>query len=263
MSATEPPLAPRALLRWETVRPLISEIEPGSILELGCGLGSVGVRLARMSNYTALEPDAESFAVASRHILPAGGQVLHGDHTAAPTGQRYDLVCAFEVLEHIADDAGALDDWMALVQPGGHLLLSVPADPEHFGPFDEAVGHYRRYTAEQLGQLLAETGATDIVLTHYGWPLGYLLDTVRDSLVVARRKRVAGSTPQQRTHASGRIWQPARAEMGPIIRTALWPFIALQRWRPDRGPGLVALATRPVEGTESPAAVDAQGTLDL
>ena len=47
-------------------------------------------------------------------MAAAGGAVLHGDHTAVPAGSSYDLVCAFEVLEHIEDDAAALADWVRL-----------------------------------------------------------------------------------------------------------------------------------------------------
>jgi len=45
----------------------------------------------------------------------------------------YDMVCAFEVLEHLKRDEAALRDWITLVRPGGHLVLSVPAGPERFG----------------------------------------------------------------------------------------------------------------------------------
>ncbi|MFC6019631.1 class I SAM-dependent methyltransferase [Plantactinospora solaniradicis] len=275
LSSANPPLPPRAALRWHVVRRIVAERRPGSILELGCGLGSVGTRLARMATYTAAEPDLRSFRVAHRRITPLGGTVLNGDHRRVPASGRYDLVCAFEVLEHIADDAGALAEWLPLVRPDGHLLLSVPADPHRFGAWDTLVGHYRRYSAGQLRQRLLDAGATGVQVIHYGWPLGYLLDSVRDhwagrratgsgpttSPIAARPDPAegagvppygedgpvagAGGTAEERTRTSGRILQPSGALAGGAIRMAVSPFAVLQRMRPDRGPGLVALATRP------------------
>jgi SAM-dependent methyltransferase len=240
----DPPLAPRARLRWSVVEPIVAELAPRTVLELGCGLGGVGVRLARQGDYTAAEPDDACHAVAAGRIGPVGGTVIHGDHTAVPAGRTYDLVCAFEVLEHIADDAAALAAWLPLVRPGGHLLLSVPADPERFGASDVLAGHYRRYTAEELAGRLAAAGAVDIRVRHYGWPLGYLLDSVRNRLS-AGKVADAASTAEARTSTSGRLFQPRSPLMGTLIRTAVAPFAALQRLRPGTGPGLIALARHP------------------
>ena len=226
------------------MRRIVHHLRPHSILELGCGLGAVGVRLCRMSAYTAVEPDSTSFAVASARIAPLGGTVICGDHRAVPMGSTYDLVCAFEVLEHIEDDRAALTQWLPLVRPGGHLLLSVPADPHRFGASDVLVGHYRRYAADELRQRLLDAGAVQARVTHYGWPLGYLLDAVRNRLA-ARRLGGAPPSPQERTHHSGRVLQPRGVAANLAIRVAVAPFVALQRLSPNVGPGLVALATRP------------------
>jgi SAM-dependent methyltransferase len=239
----DPPLSPRATLRWSVAGRLVDQLRPTSVLELGCGLGAVGVRLAKLARYTAAEPDERSWRTARDRIAPLGGTVIHGDHTAVEGGP-FDVVCAFEVLEHIEDDAAALDQWLPLVRPGGHLLLSVPADPERFGPSDVLVGHYRRYTAEQLEERLARAGAVEVSVAHYGWPLGYLLDAVRDRLA-ARRIDAAALTAGERTHTSGRLFQPRTKVISTLIRAGVAPFVALQRARPGHGPGLVALARRP------------------
>jgi SAM-dependent methyltransferase len=243
---SDPPLAPRAALRWNVVRRTVAEIRPHSILELGCGMGGFGMRLAQLApgGYTAVEPDDGSFETARQRIESVGGTVIHGDHNKVPTGTQYDLVCAFEVLEHIADDAAALADWLPLVKPGGHLLLSVPSDPERFNAWDTLVGHYRRYSAEQLRARLVEAGTAEPRLVHYGWPLGYLLDSVRDKMA-GKREEGAAETAEERTSGSGRILQPTGALAGGMIKVAVSPFVALQRMRPSRGPGLVALAARP------------------
>jgi SAM-dependent methyltransferase len=220
---------------------MVSALQPESIVELGCGLGAVGVRLSRLApRYTAVEPDLDSFRTARSRL---GDAVVHGDHTVLAPGS-FDLVCAFEVLEHIDDDATAAAQWLDLARPGGHLLISVPADPHRFGPSDVLVGHFRRYTAEGLRDRLIGAGGVDVSVRHYGWPLGYLLDSVRDRLA-ARRMATAAPTASERTHTSGRVFQPRQRVTGSLIRAGVAPFALLQRARPGHGPGLIALARRP------------------
>ena len=243
-----PPLAPRAWLRYDLVGRLVAGLRPETVLEIGCGQGSMGARLARRASYLAVEPDPVSYAVASERIAACGGTVLNADHTAVPAGSRYDLVCAFEVLEHLADDAGALTEWVRLVAPGGHLMLSVPAFQERFGPMDTRVGHYRRYEPAQLAALLTAAGLTNPDVRVYGWPLGYALEAVRnrmDARHLATEQLAADTSPEERTAASGRHQQPGRAAVGRAIEAATLPFRYLQRLAPARGTGLVAVATRP------------------
>ena len=240
-----PPLTPRAWLRWDVVSRLLDGVPTATVLEIGCGQGAMGARLARRGRYLGVEPDAASGAVAEARVTAAGGSVLHGDHTAVPAGSAYDLVCAFEVLEHIKDDAAALADWVGLVRPGGRLLLSVPAFGARYGPTDEQIGHYRRYEPDELGARLGEAGLVDARVVVYGWPLGQAMEAVRNR--VDRRRLVAAAhlSPEERTAASGRTFQPPNAAVGAAVRLATTPFRYLQRLRPAAGIGLVALATRP------------------
>ena len=261
MTAPLPPLAPRAWLRWDLVDQLVAELRPATILEIGCGQGSMGARLARRADYLAVEPDPDSYAVAEARVAASGGTVLAADHTGVPAGRRYDLVCAFEVLEHLADDAAAVADWATLVRPGGHLALSVPAFARRFGPMDTRVGHYRRYDPDQLAARLVGAGLVEPRVQVYGWPLGYALEAVRNRLDARHLAAEAGAaeagaaeagaaeagalTPEQRTAASGRHQQPGGGPVGRAIELATLPFRYLQRLAPDRGTGLVAVATRP------------------
>jgi SAM-dependent methyltransferase len=249
-SSVLPPLAPRAWLRYDVVDRLVAELRPATVLEIGCGQGSMGARLARRADYLAVEPDPDSYAVARARVAACGGTVLNADHTAVPAGATYDLVCAFEVLEHLADDAGALADWVRFVAPGGHLMLSVPAFQDRFGPMDTRVGHYRRYEPRGLAGLLTAAGLTDPDVRVYGWPLGYALEAVRNRMdakhlaTEAAAAAAAGPSPEERTAASGRHQQPARPAVGRAIEAATLPFRYLQRLAPVRGTGLVAVATR-------------------
>jgi SAM-dependent methyltransferase len=237
-----PPLTARGTLRWAVVGPIVETLAPGSVLELGCGQGAAGARLARLGAYTGVEPDEQSCAVARARIEPLGGTVVHGDHTALPADSRYDLVCAFEVLEHLEDDAGVLRAWLARAAPGAHLVVSVPAWPDRFGPSDDLVGHFRRYTPASLTALLEGAGCTDVRTRLYGWPLGYLLEAVSNR-VAARRLGAAPRSVEERSATSGRFLQPARSATALRVGTA--PFRLLQGAVPGRGIGLVAVARIP------------------
>jgi SAM-dependent methyltransferase len=230
-----------ATLRWSIVRRLLDEIRPATVLELGCGQGGFGGRLAQCSQYVGCEPDAKSCAIARDRIEPLGGEVLCG--TSELVGERqFDLVCAFEVLEHLEDDVGALTSWTGHLAPGGALLVSVPAWPDRFGPMDELVGHYRRYTPEQLDGLLLSAGCVEVRHQLYGWPLGFALEAGRDR--IARRQRHSRATSMAaRSARSGRLFQPKRLA-GASVRAATAPFTVVQRLRPTVGTGLVAVGRR-------------------
>ena len=98
-----------------------------------------GCILARQYSYLGIEPDPESFAVA--HSL-LGPRVRRLREEELEPGA-YDLVCAFEVLEHIEADQAALCRWRERVRPGGWLLISVPAHQSLFGATDVRVGHFQ------------------------------------------------------------------------------------------------------------------------
>jgi SAM-dependent methyltransferase len=72
----------------------------------------------------------------------------------------FDFVCAFDILEHVVDDEGALGELARVAEPGAHLLISVPLHPEAWTAFDDFVGHYRRYEPEAIRALLARHGFT-------------------------------------------------------------------------------------------------------
>jgi SAM-dependent methyltransferase len=240
-----PPLAPRAWLRYDLVARLVDRLDPKQILEIGSGQGAAGARLAARYAYLGVEPDPKSFAIADGRITPHGGVVINGTDAAVPRDGVYDLVCAFEVLEHIEDDAGALADWVELIASGGHFLMSVPAFQGRFGPMDRLAGHFRRYEPEQLKRVLEQAGLVDVEVTVYGWPLGYALESVRNRIDAKKLAANPDQSIEELTAASGRTFQPAGRTAGEAVRLATLPFRYLQRMRPSAGTGLVAVARKP------------------
>jgi SAM-dependent methyltransferase len=240
-----PPLSIHGWLRYDIVHRILQRLQPRTALEIGCGQGAFGARLVGVTSYLGVEPDDQSFEVARQRITARGGTVLHGLHSVVPSGSVYDLVCAFEVLEHIEDDVAALTDWVGLLRPGGHLLLSVPAFQERFGPMDTYAGHFRRYSPESLQERLVDAGLTDVQITLYGWPIAYPLEALRNRIDARKLARAEDMSPDELTAASGRTFQPGHTISGVLIAGATAPFRFLQRVRPTKGTGLVAVARKP------------------
>ncbi len=80
----------------------------------------------------------------------------------------FGLVCAFDIVEHVDDDDGALSELSRVAAPGATLLLSVPLHPSHWTAFDDFVGHRRRYPPGQLLEKLAGHGFTVHQSAAYG-----------------------------------------------------------------------------------------------
>jgi SAM-dependent methyltransferase len=268
---TLPPLAANAWLRWDVTRRLVPE-DARTVLEIGCGGGGFGARLSVGRDYLGVEPDEQSSATARARVAAAGagGEVRTGTvEDVVDPDRRFDLVCAFEVLEHLEDDDAALDDWVSRVRPGGWLLLSTPAFQARYAAWDEVVGHYRRYEPEQLRALLEAKGLVDVEVVVYGAPLGYPLEAARNALGRRRLRRSHAVTPaptpaptptptpaptaahpdaatmQQLTSVSGRLFQPSGAVGGLLAQAGTAPFRLVQRRLPRSGTGLVARGRRP------------------
>jgi SAM-dependent methyltransferase len=237
-----PPLSVHAWLRFDAARRLLADVDARTVLEIGVGQGSVGVLFAEKYDYTGIDLDLQSISTArdrfARHQLDPG-RLLHGGPELV--GDRvFDLVCAFEVLEHFEDDRAALAGWRRLVATGGAVLVSMPAGPERFGKADVKAGHFRRYSRGDAERLLIDAGFTRVRVLNYGVPVGYALETARNLL--ARRQLRRSLTPAARTLASGRWLQPP-AGLARVTRAASVPFAAAQRpfMNDDKGTGLVAL----------------------
>lgn len=89
----------------------------------------------------------------------AGGVTQAAPVSALPyADQSFDLVCALDIIEHVEDDEAALRELSRVAAPGARLLLSTPLHPEYWTPFDDIVGHYRRYEPDHLVRLLERHG---------------------------------------------------------------------------------------------------------
>ncbi len=130
---------------------------PGArVLEVGCATGGNLPLLARYGTLDAVEMDAGAARVARARGV---GRVRQGwlpDHM--PPAPPYHLVALLDVLEHIPDDRAALAALYGHVQPGGWLVLTVPAYMFLWSPHDEVNHHQRRYRRGALVARVEEVG---------------------------------------------------------------------------------------------------------
>ncbi|HET7349643.1 MAG TPA: class I SAM-dependent methyltransferase [Marmoricola sp.] len=98
----------------------------------------------------------------SLDLFPDGltpGEGVCGSATALPFADEvFDVVSAFDVVEHCEDDALAVAELARVLRPGGRLLLSVPAYQWAWSDHDVRAGHHRRYTRDRLHRLVEGAG---------------------------------------------------------------------------------------------------------
>ena len=100
----------------------------------------------------------------SLDLHPGGlvpGEGVCGSATDLPFRDgSFDVVAAFDVVEHCEDDARAVSELLRVLVPGGRLMVSVPAYGWAWSDHDVQAGHYRRYTRRQVVRLVEGAGAT-------------------------------------------------------------------------------------------------------
>lgn len=130
--------------------PLISELLPAAPhrLEIGPGLRP------------RLPIDGTNFidisTSAAEKLNASGGAAQIGDISNLPFSDRqFDLVCAFDVIEHVSDDRQALAELSRVLKDDALLIFSVPLHTRFWTEFDELTGHARRYDPDALLDILA------------------------------------------------------------------------------------------------------------
>ena len=147
---------------WPAISPYLEQCE--NRLEIGPGLRP---RLpVEGTQFVDLSP------VAVSRLNDAGGQAVVGSiESLSAEDESMDLVCAFDVLEHIEDDRIGLGEIARVLRNGGVLFLSVPLYQSAWTGFDQLVGHARRYEPGALEALLESYGITVRRSAAYGMQL--------------------------------------------------------------------------------------------
>jgi SAM-dependent methyltransferase len=218
--------APRYLLRRRRILRQLKDIEPCDVVEIGSGAGMLLQELAaRGFRCSALESSPQARDLITTLASKSGAAIEVRDAPDENWTGRFPLVMAFEVLEHIEDDATALRQWASWLRAGGTLLMSVPAHPGLWSAADEWAGHYRRYRRRDLVDVVRSAG---LVIEHvecFGFPLGNLTEQLQARGI--RRRMAASALPADHQTNSDRSgverghvlrWYPAmRSTVGQLL----------------------------------------------
>lgn len=123
------------------------------ILEIGCGTGHNFTMLGQFGHVDGLELDDEARALSEQRL---GRAVMSAPlpQLAGVPERHYDLIGAFDVIEHIEDDRAALASIATRLKPGGKFVMAVPAHQWMWSAHDVVNHHKRRYSKRALQQLV-------------------------------------------------------------------------------------------------------------
>jgi SAM-dependent methyltransferase len=136
------------------------------VCEIGAGIGNISHWVVRHRLDLLVLTDIDPYyrAVLTERFASDPevriAELALPDQAAARRFRQYalDTVIALNVIEHIADDRGALRSMAAMLRPGGRAVILVPALKSLFGTLDSELGHVRRYTRGELTARMSDAG---------------------------------------------------------------------------------------------------------
>lgn len=189
---------------------MLRQTKPRSFLEVGIGEGQFLIILGKRG-LTGQGIDISDQAVAKAKANLAQkrlSNIVVEKKNLMDMFGRFDVIFAFEVIEHIEDDLKALKKIHDLLKDDGYFIFSVPAHQKAWGATDELGGHHRRYEKTALREKLAVANFRLIYLWSATYPVGNILKPLRDWLNQRHIKAMQSKgwvDRQERTKQSGVI----------------------------------------------------------
>lgn len=128
-------------------------------LEIGCGTGYVLAGVAQaypQATLTGSEVFSVGLPYAARRV--GNAELLQMDARCIPYQEEFDVIGAFDVLEHIEEDEAVLTEMLRALRPGGGIVLTVPQHPWLWSRQDEYACHVRRYRVGELREKVLRAG---------------------------------------------------------------------------------------------------------
>ncbi len=188
--------------------------EAKNFLEIGCGTGFVLSEIGKAFPQIFLTgSDALGEGLVFARERNGRAEILQFGAETIPFENEFDVIGAFDVLEHIADDARVLREMYQAASPHGGVIITVPQHPWLWSGVDEYAGHQRRYSAALLKKIVSSAGFEIVRVTSF---VSLILPVMAFSRVVMRRRG------QARTGAD-------ELKMNPVVNRVLERILAVER----------------------------------
>lgn len=200
-------------IRADIIRGLAQSMNPGSILDVGCGDGGISIPLAGTAQHLALVDSSASMLERAKCSVPSGISGKVAFHEASlqslSTSTQYDLVLAMGLLAHVDSVPEAIARLALLTKPGGHLCIQLTDCDSLIGRFNFYYSRWREGISPNYGYSLNRLSTTVLAAAAESGNLR-LLRRIRYSLIVPGLTRL----PNWTLYALARV-------------SRHWPFNAL------------------------------------
>jgi|TARA_B100001971_G_scaffold154526_1_gene143872 SAM-dependent methyltransferase len=173
IDSIEPTHYVRNFMLFSLIKKLSKKSSIKNICEIGCGVGNLSARLGKNGfKVDAFDLDENAVELARKYNSGKNVNFFSKDVLKLNTKQKFDLVLAVEVFEHIKDDVNAIKSARNLLRDGGFLLITVPINEKYRREFDDRSGHIRRYDVKGLKNKL--NGFKILKSRYFNYPLLWL-----------------------------------------------------------------------------------------
>ncbi|MEW6108502.1 MAG: class I SAM-dependent methyltransferase [Nitrospirota bacterium] len=169
-------LARKEILR-DQLRKLFDGVKTLKILNVGAAWGASTIMLQEFGEVTSLEYNKICCDYVKQEL---GIDCVQGNITALPFEDNFfDLVCAFDVVEHVQDDRLAISELHRVCKRGGYTFTTVPTFNFMWSEHDVINEHKRRYTKKSYLKLFSDTDCSVMYRSYFNFWLFFPVATFR------------------------------------------------------------------------------------
>lgn len=157
-----------------------------TIADIGCGTGGNFELLRKYGNVDGLDISEAALEYCKKRSAYRKRVLTSAENVPI---NEYDIITAFDVLEHLENDNSVLRAWASSLKPRGYILLTVPAYQWLFGPHDRSLHHKRRYTRQELELKARKAGFSPVYCSYFFF---FTFPFLLLSRIYEKRKKTTG-----------------------------------------------------------------------
>ncbi len=197
----------RTTIIVKLVMQLIPPSKDVTLVDVGCGTGGVLSALSDRYSCIGVDTSQEAIRLAETKFPSVDFICGHAPGCLGSKSEFIDMFMLLDVLEHVEFDHDLMAKLVAVLRPGGQMVVTVPANMSMWSPQDGNYGHFRRYEPERLMSLWAGLPVTVRLFSYFNT---YLYPLIRGVRIFTRIR--------------GREWGQANTDLslpGPILNQLL------------------------------------------